>query len=86
LIRNGLCLFFFFFSAAEVSFGCDTGFVTAETFSTCKGLLLEDSLEVGMESIVPEEVREMLVGAEDVAAIIARVTTDFDSSASFFIF
>jgi hypothetical protein len=84
LIRNGLCLFFFFFLAAALSFGCDTGFVTAETFSTCKGLLLEDSLEVGMGSIVPEEVRGMLVEAEDVAAIIARVTTDFDSSVSFY--
>ena len=63
-----------------MSFGCDTGFVTAESFSTCRGLLLEDSLEVDMESIVPEEVRGMLVEAEDVAAI----TTDFDSSASFY--
>jgi hypothetical protein len=37
-----------------------------------------------MGSIVPEEVRGMLVEAEDVAAIIARVTTDFDSSVSFY--
>ena len=53
-----------------VTFGCDNVLVTADSFSTCKGLL-EDSLEeVGMESILPDAVRGRLEEAEDVAAIV----------------